>query len=206
MRLIFKTQKPSQIKYIVGVDEVGRGPLAGPVAVGAMVFAVGKLPKNFRQARDSKQLSPDARDEWFKKIRIGQRDGLLDFRVAFVGAEKVDTHGLTHSISLAMRRALDRLNLNPSQTLILLDGGLKAPEYFLFQETISGGDRLEPIISLASIAAKVLRDRKMCKLAKIYPEFGFEKHKGYGTSFHIKKIRENGLCDLHRRSFVKNFT
>lgn len=215
-RLIFKTQNPSKIKYIVGVDEVGRGPLAGPVAIGAVLFEVRKfqgdkffLPKNtqnFLGARDSKQLSPAARETWFEKIRHGRREGVLDFRVAFVGAAKVDTCGLTHSISLAMRRVLDRLSLNPSQTLILLDGGLKAPEHFLFQRTIIGGDRTEPIISLASIAAKVLRDRKMCKLAKIYPEFGFEKHKGYGTSFHIKKIRQNGLCDLHRRSFVKNFT
>lgn len=204
-----KEKIPEKLKYIVGVDEVGRGPLAGPVAVGALVFKISDertfLPAVFRDARDSKELSPLARERWFKKIHLARRNGELDLRVAFVGAKKIDDLGITRSVSLAIRRAIRRLGVDPRYTLVLLDGGLKAPEHFLFQKTIIGGDRREPIISLASIAAKVLRDKKMCRLAKLYPEFGFEKHKGYGSSFHIKKIKEKGICELHRRSFVKNF-
>jgi len=209
-RLNFKTQKlhssnysaKKPIKYIVGVDEVGRGPLAGPVAIGAVLFEAGKVPKDFLLAKDSKQLSEQNRELWFRKIMKAKRAGVLDFCTAFVGAEKVDTLGITNALSLAIQRALARLEINPANTLILLDGSLRAPDHFLFQQTIIGGDRKEPIISLASIGAKVLRDKKMCRLAKIYPQFGFEQHKGYGTSFHIETIKKIGLCDIHRRSFV----
>lgn len=209
-KLNFKTQKlyssnysaKKPIEYIVGIDEVGRGPLAGPVAIGAVLFEVGKVPKDLLLAKDSKQLSEQNREMWFSKIMKARRARALDFCTAFVGADRVDALGISHALSLAIRRALNRLKVNPANTLILLDGSLKAPEHFLFQQTIVGGDRKEPIISLASIGAKVLRDRKMCRLAKVYPEFGFEQHKGYGTSFHIKKIRKIGLCDIHRRSFV----
>lgn len=202
MAPIFGTIQPNKIKFIVGIDEVGRGPLAGPVAIGAVLFRADRIPEHLLGARDSKQLSPDARELWFGKIREARRNGDLDYRVAFVGAPLIDRDGIVPSLNLAMRRTLERLSPHPRQTLILLDGGLKAPEHFLFQQTIIGGDRTEPIISLASIAAKVLRDRKMTRLAREFPEFGFEIHKGYGTKLHRERIREYGPCELHRRSFI----
>lgn len=202
--ITFRTQRPKSIKYIVGIDEVGRGPLAGPVAVGAMVFR-GKIPREFLAARDSKQLSPAARDEWFRKIRAAQRNGVLDFKISFVSAELIDRKGIAPAVRLALARTLGRLTLDPSHTLVLLDGSLRAPDHFLFQETIIGGDRTEPIISLASIAAKVLRDRKMTRLAREFPEYGFDIHKGYGTAAHIAALKKHGPSPLHRRSFIRNF-
>lgn len=200
-RITLRTQRPKSIKYIVGIDEVGRGPLAGPVAVGAIVFR-SQIPREFLAARDSKQLSPAARDEWFTKIRAAQRASVLDFKISFVNASIIDRKGIAPAVRLALARALGRLNLDPSRTLVLLDGSLRAPDHFLFQETIIGGDRTEPIISLASIAAKVLRDRRMTRLARDFPQYGFDIHKGYGTAAHIKALKKHGPSKLHRRSFI----
>lgn len=180
---------------------MGRGPLAGPVAVGAVVFPA-KVTRDFLAARDSKQLSPAARGEWFEKIRAAKRAKILDFQVSFVSAAIIDRQGIAAAIRLALARSLARLNLDPSQTLVLLDGSLRAPEHFLFQETIIGGDRSEPIISLASIAAKVLRDRRMVRLAREFPEYGFDIHKGYGTATHISALKKHGPSELHRLSFI----
>jgi ribonuclease HII len=194
----------AKIKYLVGIDEVGRGPLAGPVAIGAVLFDTKKIPSKLLSARDSKALTPIAREIWFQKIKAARIAQELDYRVAFVGQEIIDEKGIMYALRTAIARALSRLALPPQETMILLDGGLRAPEHFIFQQTIIGGDRKEPIISLASITAKVLRDRKMWRLAEEFPHFGFEEHKGYGTRFHIKQLKKYGPCELHRRSFIKN--
>lgn len=187
---------------------MGRGPLAGPVAIGAVVFKAkhGRdLPAEFLAARDSKQLTHEKREEWYGRIKAAREKGVLDYRVAFVSAAQIDKQGIVPALNLAMRRALARLDLDPTHTLVLLDGSLYAPEHFLFQQTIVGGDRSEPIISLASIAAKVLRDRKMSRLAREFPRYGFEIHKGYGTGAHIKALKKHGPSEVHRRSFIKSF-
>ncbi|OHA21054.1 MAG: hypothetical protein A2849_02855 [Candidatus Taylorbacteria bacterium RIFCSPHIGHO2_01_FULL_51_15] len=191
-----------EIKYLVGIDEAGRGPLAGSVSVGAVRIPVQFDWEPWRGVRDSKKLTPLARDEWFKKIHRAHRDGILRFAVAFASSNYIDRRGIVPAIHFALGRALDRLNADPLETLVLLDGSLWAPEPFCFQKTIIHGDDREPVISMASIAAKVLRDRKMIALARRYPAYGFESHKGYATREHFKRIATYGICSLHRKSFL----
>ena len=217
-----KNKEKERFQYLVGIDEVGRGPLAGPVAVGAVGIKLNskheirnskqilnfkfknfKLPKCIK---DSKKLSEKKREEWLGRIKELKAKGDLDYYVSFVSNKKIDDKGIAHCIRSAIKNSLKKLKADPLKTMILLDGGLKAPEEFVFQKTIIKGDEKEPIISLASIAAKVARDRKMVEYSKQFPQYGFDIHKGYGTASHCRKIRENGLSELHRKSFCKNMT
>ncbi len=196
-------------KYFIGIDEAGRGPLAGPVAVGVVGIIgyesrVGNKNNGwFKNLKDSKKLSEKSREEWFVKIKKANRDGWLQFAVAFGGANLIDKKGIVFTTHDAMERALRKLGANPKETLALLDGALKAPPEYVYQKTIIKGDEKEPIISLASIVAKVSRDRLMKKIAQKYPRYGFEKHKGYGTRSHYQKIEKNGLSPIHRKSFTR---
>lgn len=188
---------------MVGIDEAGRGPLAGPVAVGACrIFA--KDTKRFAGFRDSKQLSEKAREEWLLRMRNWKKESVIDFAVCFASAQIIDKRGITFAVRDALRRALIKLAPDPAKTKVLLDGGLKAPEIFKNQQTIVKGDGKEPAIALASIAAKVSRDRLMKRLAKKYPSYSFEVHKGYGTAIHRTAIRVFGLSPEHRISFCRN--
>lgn len=203
-----KNKNKNKFQYIVGIDEVGRGPLAGPVAVGACLISVSKIKSLqakgfFKGIKDSKKLSEKKREEWLEKIKELKSEGDLDYHISFVSNKIIDKKGISHCLKLAMKNSLKKLKVNPLKTMILLDGGLKAPEEFIFQKTIIKGDEKEPIISLASIAAKVARDRKMVGYSKKFSQYGFEIHKGYGTALHRRKIRENGLSKLHRKSFCK---
>ncbi|MBX4210563.1 ribonuclease HII [Candidatus Parcubacteria bacterium] len=193
-------------KYIIGIDEVGRGPLAGPVAVGAFCIPAELNQKMFRGVRDSKQLTPLARDEWYEKIRKWQSDKLVRFHVSYVGNESIDRQGINRAIALALKRSLYKLELLPQDCTVLLDGGLRAPDHFLSQKTIIRGDESEPVISLASIVAKVRRDRLMAKFSQIFDKYGFERHKGYATREHFERILEHGPCAIHRMSFLKSLT
>lgn len=196
-------------RYVIGIDEVGRGPLAGPVAVGVLVIKKS-LPKAFRRRTfDSKQIQPAERALWYSHIRAAQKTGHLDFKVTFVSEKIIDTKGLSYAIRKALETSLRSVvrstKLSPTQCDIRLDGGLKAPANFMHQKTIIKGDATEVSIGLASIVAKHLRDQKMIALHKTYPLYGFDIHKGYGTAKHRTAIRIHGLCPLHRRSFLKNF-
>ncbi len=198
-------------KYLIGIDEVGRGPLAGPVAVGACLIeasAEKSFAKDFSAIRDSKQLSPEKREEWFDTIRAQQKAGKLDFAVTFVSAKEIDENGIAPAIRKALaaslRKTMKAKNAKPEECSIFLDGSLYAPKEFIHQETIIKGDQKVKLISAAAVAAKVLRDRKMKALAKRYPEYGFEIHKGYGTKIHREAILTNGICPLHRQSFLAN--
>lgn len=189
------------MKYIVGIDEVGRGPVAGPVAVGAFVFLDQNISNDFKEARDSKQLSEKRREEWFEKIKKAKEESLIDFHVAFRSEKMIDEKGISFAIKESINEVLERLNLASNLIEVLLDGGLKAPSIYL-QRTIIRGDESEQAIALASICAKVSRDREMKKIALEYPEYGFEKHKGYGTKEHYEAIQKHGICPLHRKSFL----
>lgn len=202
--------KLSHIKYIAGVDEVGRGPLAGPFAVGVVlvkseILAGGKKVAGeiFSGIKDSKQLTALGRAVWFEKIKAAHKAEKLNYKVSFIGSKRLDEIGLTATANLAIKRSLKKLGAPPHETLVLLDGGLRAPKEFIYQKTIIKGDAKEPVIGLASIAAKVLRDRHMEKLSLEYPEFDFHIHKGYGTKRHIFLIKKFGPCEIHRRSFIK---
>lgn len=203
---------PEKYKHIIGIDEVGRGPLAGPVAIGVVKLKVESLKVNTKLAkgfRDSKKLSPKAREAWLVKIDEARSEGWLEYAVAFVSPNVIDKKGLSYAIRAAIARALDSVQLGSEapklgEEMVLLDGGLHAPAHYPHQETIIKGDEKELAIALASIVAKVARDKKMVALAKKFPEYGFEKHKGYGTRAHYEAIKKHGITPHHRKSFLKN--
>lgn len=202
-----KTVKP---RFLIGIDEVGRGPIAGPVAVGAFCIPLKNLIKVrriFKGTKESKQLSESQREGWFNIIQQTQKNGLVDFAVTFQNEKVIDNKGLSyairHALTLSLSKVLNNLKTPPNQVQVLLDGGLKAPVEFINQKTIIKGDEKELVIALASICAKVLRDRKMNALAKKYPQYGFERHKGYGTRGHYEAMKKNGTLLIHRKTFLK---
>jgi ribonuclease HII len=198
-------------KWLIGVDEAGRGPLAGPVSVG-----VACVPKNFNWSQipgvnDSKKLSEKKREEIFKIAQRLKKEGKLDYAVVMISAKVIDSIGIVPAVSKAMKSALNAI-ANSKSTLgfaecrVLLDGGLKAPLEYIHQETIIKGDGKEKVIGLASIMAKVTRDRYMVRIS-VKPKFApyiFNLHKGYGTLKHRNAIKQNGLSEIHRKTFCKN--
>lgn len=203
-----------KIEYIIGIDEVGRGPIAGPVAVCSFQLPITNyqlLIENAKKEikvslRDSKKLSKKQREEWFEYLKKQKEEGTCDYVVSFVSSEMIDKFGIAKCIQKALNTSLFNLIKNSSLELtsykIMLDGGLKAPEEYVNQETIIKGDELHPVISLASIVAKVTRDSLMTKYAKEYPEYGFDKHSGYGTKAHYEAIKKSGQTPIHRKSFI----
>jgi ribonuclease HII len=188
---------------LVGVDEAGRGPLAGPVSVGLV-----KVPVDFdwgliEGVGDSKKLSPEKREALFRQAQDLRHHRQLDFAVAMVGSSTIDEKGIVFAIKLAMQRCIKRLKLDPATCHIRLDGSLQAPSQFS-QETIIKGDAKELAIGLASIVAKVTRDRYMHRIARQYFNYGFEQHMGYGTKAHRQAIATYGKCPIHRVSYCKN--
>lgn len=194
-------------QFLIGIDEVGRGPIAGPVAVSAFCISIKNLPKIrkiFRGVKESKQLTEQQREGWFDIIQKTQKLGLVDYAVTFQSEKVIDTKGLSFAIKNALKISLNGLRIDPRKAGVLLDGGLKAPPEFVNQKTIIKGDEKELVIALASICAKVLRDRKMNLLARKHSKYEFEKHKGYGTRSHYEAIKKYGLLSIHRKSFLKN--
>jgi ribonuclease HII len=189
-------------RYVVGIDEVGRGPIAGPVSVCAVLIPRDLCGKDFKGVRDSKKLTPKKREEWFLYTKVKKDKGEINYAVASVGAKKIDDIGISKSIKLATQRAIHRLGVKPEECLVLLDGGLSAPSEFKNQKTIVRGEDKEFSIALASVIAKVTRDRKMCRLSDVYPNYLFSEHKGYGTPTHYRIIKEKGMCEIHRKSFI----
>ena len=190
-------------RFLIGIDEAGRGPLAGPVSVGVVMVPTQFDFRLLKGVRDSKQMKELGREIWFEKLRVLEKEKLLRYIVVFSSARFIDEYGIVPAVRAAIARALRSLEVVPENTEILLDGALRAPARFVYQKTIIGGDESEPLIALASIAAKVKRDRLMRRLAVTYPEWGFEVHKGYGTKKHREALIQYGLCDIHRRSFCK---
>ncbi len=201
-----KNKKLSKaIKFVVGIDEVGRGPLAGPVAVCAFKMPINFRTNKFGKLKDSKKLTEDKREEIFEKLKEVKNRGVVDYFVSYESAQKIDNIGISKAIKNCLEKSLNKLKLEPNSCLILLDGGLKAPEIYKYQKTIIKGDEKERSIAFASIVAKVSRDSLMYKFSKKYPKYFFDLHKGYGTKKHCEAIVKNGLSSLHRKSFCKSF-
>ncbi|MFA6297226.1 MAG: ribonuclease HII, partial [Candidatus Paceibacterota bacterium] len=193
-----------------GIDEAGRGPLAGPVSVA--VFGWSKRPfdhgglKDFPKGKDSKKMSEKEREKWMGIFEEEKRKGNVFFEQAFSSALVIDKKGIVFAINSAMRKCLvklEKVGLNKDST-ILLDGALRAPSEFSFQKTIIKGDEKERVIACASIVAKVRRDAFMIKISEKYSEYGLDVHKGYGTLKHQKAIQKHGLSNIHRKSFCKS--
>lgn len=190
-------------RVIIGVDEAGRGPLAGPVAVGIVaVLPRLNLGRMFPGLDDSKQLSAKKREEIYIEAAARAWAGEINFCVRFSGNAYIDTFGITRAVRRGVWSGVRALAPDPAEAKVFLDGLLQAPPEYK-QETIIGGDALVPVISLASIVAKVRRDRLMERMALQYPEYLFDRHKGYGTKKHMASINKFGLCDIHRRTYCK---
>jgi ribonuclease HII len=192
------------ITHMVGIDEAGRGPLAGPVAVGGVLIpTTHSTDAIFGEVKDSKVLTPASRERLCAALRS---HSMLATCVRTTPASYIDAQGIVAATNKALRRVLHTLVTHPEHTLVLMDGSLYAPATYLHQKTIVHGDVTEPLISAASIIAKVHRDRIMGRVATRYPNYGFEKHKGYGTQAHVRAIQTYGLTSIHRTSFCKKVT
>ncbi len=181
---------------VCGLDEAGRGPLAGPVAAGAVI-----LPRNCEILflNDSKKLSEKRREELFEEIK----EKAVAYGVGIVGADRIDEINILQATYEAMRLAINSLGAEPE---VLLNDAVTIPGIEILQIPIIKGDGKSVSIAAASIMAKVTRDHMMEEYDKLFPEYGFAKHKGYGTAAHIEALKEFGPCPIHRRSFIKNFT
>jgi len=192
------------MSFILGIDEAGRGPLAGPVAVGVVAAPSGfDILAAFPGLNDSKKLSEKKRESLFLLLQEEMRKGSVRAVVCLSSASVIDTKGISYAVARALTQGVRKLMPDPTLGKVYLDGSLKAPAEYE-QETIIGGDGLVPAIMLASIAAKVTRDRVMKEVAAQEPLYGFERHKGYGTASHIKAIQEHGPSPMHRMSFLSN--
>lgn len=192
--------------YTIGIDEAGRGPLAGPVSVGVACVSKGFDWKLLPGVNDSKKLTEKKRDEIFIIAKKLQKEKKLQFAVSMVSAKVIDEIGIVRAVRRAMKRSLARIEVDPKTALVKLDGGLTAPEEFENQETIIKGDSKEKVIGLASVMAKVTRDRYMQQKATKdeFSMYDFGTHKGYGTKKHRAAIAKNGLSTEHRKSYCKN--
>lgn len=179
---------------ICGIDEAGRGPLAGPVAVGAVI-----LPKDctLLYLNDSKKLSEKRREELFVQIK----EQAVAWCVGIVGPERIDEINILQATYEAMRQAVAGLGVKPD---LLLNDAVEIPGVDIMQVPIIKGDAKSVSIAAASILAKVTRDHMMVEYDQLFPDYGFAKHKGYGTAAHIQAIQELGPCPIHRRSFIRN--
>jgi len=218
-------------KYIIGIDEVGRGPIAGPVAVCTFMIKDDSIledqkEKKLPKLKDSKKLSKKQREVWFEYLKNQKVEGKCDYSVSFVSSENIDKFGINKCIQKALNKSLDEVasrtfpnfprftpegpytdeNLERPTSLdllhVFLDGGLHAPAEYVNQETVIRGDELHPVISMASIMAKVLRDRVMTNFAKEYPQYGFENHSGYGTKAHYDAVKKHGQTPIHRKTYI----
>lgn len=192
-------------KYIIGIDEVGRGPVAGPVSVGIVVVEESFDFSKIGSFTDSKKMTAKAREHIYESALHVRTAELISFGVYSVDAKKIDELGISRAIAHAIASGLTVLAPNPGQVSLFLDGSLWAPPQYA-QETIIRGDALVPAISLASVVAKVERDRYMSQVAHTdFPEYGFAAHKGYGTKAHMSAIKKHGLSPLHRASFLQRY-
>jgi len=184
------------IQYICGIDEAGRGPLAGPVVVGAVI-----LPKDsfIEGVNDSKKVSEKKREKLYEIIK----NEAISYGVGIVDQNEIDEVNILNATKHAVTMAIESLEVKPD--LILVDALTNINTNGIPYRSIIKGDAKEYSIAAASIIAKVTRDRMMLEWDNVYPQYGFAKHKGYGTAAHIAALKEYGPCLLHRKSFIKNF-
>ena len=183
-------------KTICGIDEAGRGPLAGPVVIASVIMPANSMIEG---VNDSKKISEKKREKIYDQIL----EEAVSYGIAIIGQDEIDEINILNATKKGLTVSLQEMSQKPD--LILVDALNGIDTLGIPYDSIIKGDAKCYSIAAASIIAKVTRDRIMREWDKVYPEYGFEKHKGYGTAAHIAAIRENGLCPIHRRSFTKNF-
>lgn len=179
---------------LCGVDEAGRGPLAGPVCAAAVILNPEAIPEGLS---DSKKLSEKKREQLFDAIC----EQAVSFGIAFASVEEIERDNILQATFTAMRRAVEQLTVTPQ--LILIDGDKVPGGLSAEARSLVKGDLLSATVGAASILAKVTRDRYMCRMHELYPQYEFPRHKGYGTKLHYERLAEHGLSPIHRRSFLK---
>jgi ribonuclease HII len=182
-------------RHVAGIDEAGRGPLAGPVVAACVMLPEGCLIEGLN---DSKKLSASKRESLYDIIM----DRAISVGIGVVDEKRIDSMNILNATKLAMKKSVDQVE--PKPDLLLIDA-VRLPDIDILQVPIIKGDSLSVSIAAASIIAKVTRDRLIEEADTLYPAYGFKKHKGYGTSEHINAIRKYGICPIHRISFTKNF-
>ena len=185
------------LRYIAGVDEVGRGPLAGPVVCAAVIMPLDD-ESIIVGVDDSKKLSAKKREALAEEIK----KRALAYTIVEVSEKEIDEINILEATKLGMKKALETLSITPE--MVLTDGNMTLNIAYP-QRSVIHGDALSYSIGAASIIAKVYRDKMMDEYAKEYPQYAFDSNKGYGTAAHIQAIKEHGLCPIHRRTFTKNF-
>ena len=200
-RLLLLKEQENELRkkgfeYICGIDEAGRGPLAGPVVVASVIMPADSMIEG---VNDSKKISEKKREKIYDQIL----EEAISYGVAIIGQDEIDEINILNATKKGLTVSLQELSQRPD--LILVDALNGIDTLGIPYDSIIKGDAKCYSIAAASIVAKVTRDRIMREWDKVYPEYGFEKHKGYGTAAHIAAIKENGICPIHRRSFTKNF-
>ena len=200
-RLLLLKERENELRkkgfqYICGIDEAGRGPLAGPVVIASVIMPADSMIEG---VNDSKKISEKKREKLYDQIL----EEAISYGVAIIGQDEIDEINILNATKKGLTVSLQELSQKPD--LILVDALNGIDTMGIPYDSIIKGDAKCYSIAAASIIAKVTRDRIMREWDKVYPEYGFEKHKGYGTAAHIAAIREYGLCPIHRRSFTKNF-
>lgn len=191
-----KLYENEKIKYICGIDEAGRGPLAGPVVVGAVIMPADSFIEG---VNDSKKISEKKREKIYEQII----EEAISYSVGIVDQNKIDEINILNATKLGLKLAIEGLQTKPD--VIMVDALTHIDTCGIPYISVVKGDAKNYCIAAASIIAKVTRDRIMRQWDEIYPIYGFAKHKGYGTAEHIRIIKENGPCMLHRKTFIKNF-
>jgi ribonuclease HII len=193
--------------YTLGIDEVGRGPLAGPVAVGVVRTSLTRkeYTKLLFGIRDSKKAKKTEREEWYAKALQWKKQKIFSWEVVFKSAHYIDMKGIVPAIRECVQEGIKKVK-GEYMDEYLLDGGLKLAKEYRFQKTIIKGDSKEPLIALAATIAKVVRDKCMDQLSKKYIQYAFELNKGYGTKKHRDQIKKFGLSKIHRKTFCKKIT
>lgn len=198
-------KRSKKIKWIIGIDEVGRGPIAGPVTVCAFALKTEYSNDIANMGfKDSKKLSPQKREQCVQLLNNCAQLHMCTWAIESSSSLVIDQKGIVPAIQSALDRCLKKLNIHPEHADVYLDGGLHAPKNYFRQHTVIHGDDLFPVISCASIIAKVYRDHVMEKLDLDYPEYGFVDNKGYGTQDHYRAIKKYGPSDIHRLSFLSS--
>lgn len=192
---IEQTLSEQGYRAVCGVDEAGRGPLAGPVYAAAVIL---KEDAELEGLNDSKKLSEKKRDALFDKIL----EQSIAYKIVSVDHKTIDEINILNATMLAMKQAVEGLSVPADAALI---DGNRTPELEIFSQYVIGGDAKVKSIAAASILAKVSRDRYMLELSKKYPQYRFEKHKGYGTRLHYQMLDEHGISDIHRMSFLRKY-